>query len=287
MSGSVDVQPAGAAMACSRVCRSARIAAASGKRDLLGAERLQQGRAVQALHEEVRTAGREHGRGGEAVRDGVPEQLDLGRRVATGAVPAQDRAGRRRRRRRRSRPRPSARRGPPRARGRPAGAVRAARWARSGRGATRAPAALWGRSGQVQRSSCVDASTPVRTCPARADRLVADLRRRRRRPRDVRRASGSPTSGARDPLERAQRLLVGVGQRLHPHPDGHAGHGADVEQLAAAVDLGVQRLERRARAARPSAPAPRTRHRRASPSGGPRRRWSSSPRRPPRTVRRA
>ena len=45
---------------------------------------------MQPLHHDVRAARREHGRCGEAVRDDVADQRDLGGRVAALAVPAQD-----------------------------------------------------------------------------------------------------------------------------------------------------------------------------------------------------
>ena len=61
-----------------------------GQGDLTGGERLQEGRPVQALHDQVRTAGLEDGRGREAVRDDVPQQVDLGGGVDAGAVAAQD-----------------------------------------------------------------------------------------------------------------------------------------------------------------------------------------------------
>ena len=179
------------------------------------------------------TAGR-----GEAVRDDVPQQVDLGGGVGTGAVAAQDVLRRRGRTRRRSRRRRGAgrvrrrRRGPRRREGaagrRGSSSGGRAGWA--GRaGTTQRPLrpfvlkASWGRSEQVQRCSWIDGRRIRPSCPPSTTKksLTCAL--------PPGHLSGTVGSGPGDAVELRSACSWVVGSGSIQTPDGLAHGRADLQ----------------------------------------------------------
>ena len=225
----------------------------------------------------------EDGRGGEAVRDDVPQQVDLGGGVGAGAVAAQDvqvvegeHVGGRARRRGSGRVR-RRRRGPRRRAG-GAGRRERSNGGRAGwggrAGTTQRPQrpfvlkASWGRSEQVQRCSWIDGRRIRPRCPPSATKksLTCALPHGH--------LSTTAGSGSRDPVEHPQRLLVGGRQRLDPDADRLARGRADLQQLAAAGDLRGAGPRAAGAGPRRRARGRRRRRRPASPWGARRRRCS-------------